>query len=316
MLRNVKNLIQGNKPLLCLAYVALDTAQGLVNALGWVRADNGAAHAEMDVEGSVRYIETVYGDYLTYAGMDGFRGTVAEIGPGDNFGVALLMLNGGAENVVAIDRFYSRRDERSQNQIYRALSEKYGLSDLFDGSPTEAAIKNLQYTYGKPAETCFAEDDTRYDAIVSRAVFEHLYDPVKVLGDTTAKLRPGGVQVHEIDLRDHGMFAGHHPLTFLTVPRTLYRLMTKNAGRPNRVMSNVYRSWLEQSGLEWTIYVKGLVGVDEDFAPDTWDNLDQALKEKSLAAVRSIRPEMSDDFAGVRDEDLAPSIIIVVMKNT
>lgn len=313
-LHRIKQMIQGNKAVLCMAYVALDTVQGLISAFGWTKADNGAAHASMDLDASVGYVGEVYGDYIKYAGIDHFSGTVAEIGPGDNFGVSLLMRKGGAEEVFAIDRFYSRRDEASQDKIYEALSQKHDMADLFDGVPSEKNILNLHYKYGEPAETFFADREQEYDALVSRAVFEHLFDPIKVLRDTTEKLKPGGVQVHEIDLRDHGMFFGHHPLTFLTVSKGLYRLMTKNAGRPNRVMNHVYKDWLQASGLDFEIRIKGLVGVDVSFEPDTWDNLDTALKSKAIKIVQDIRPALSAEFTDVADEELAASIVILVLK--
>jgi len=313
-LHRLKTLIQGNKFVLCMAYVALDTAQGLMSTLGWTKADNGAAHANMDLQSSLDYVEEVYGDYIQYAGIKHFSGTIVEIGPGDNFGVSLLMLQNGAQEVFAIDRFYSRRDESYQNKIYQTLSDKYGMADLFDGAPSEKNISNLNYKYGQPAETFFETSPQTYDAVVSRAVFEHLFAPIKALSDATTQMNPGGCQVHEIDLRDHGMFQGHHPLTFLTVAQNIYKMMTKNAGRPNRIMMNSYRDWLDKSGLEYEILIKGLVGCEEQFSPSTWDCLDASLKAKAIRTVQEIRPHLSPEFNSVSDHDLAPSIIVLVLK--
>lgn len=65
---------------------------------------------------------------------------------------------------------------------------------------------------------------------------EHLFDPVAALDGMLEALRPGGTLVHRIDLRVHGMFRGQHPLTFLTLPDAIYTRMTRNSGRPNRVL--------------------------------------------------------------------------------
>ena len=53
-------------------------------------------------------------------------------------------------------------------------------------------------------------------------MLEHLYDPLAALDGMAASLAPGGtLNPPWIDFRDHGMFAGHHPLTYLTIPDVL-----------------------------------------------------------------------------------------------
>lgn len=118
----------------------------------------------MPLEQSLNYIERVYRDYLGYAELDRFRGTVAELGPGDNFGVALMLLGNGAEAVHAIDRYYSRRDPDQQRAIYQALSNRYHLARLFDGKPSEDTIRGLIYHAGEAAETFFHESGIVFDA--------------------------------------------------------------------------------------------------------------------------------------------------------
>ena len=70
--------------------------------------------------------------------------------------------------------------------------------------------------------------------IISVAVLEHVYDPDASFDAMHRLLKPGGLLLHEVDLRDHLMFssAGCHPLTFLTFSPSVWRLMTSDSGRP------------------------------------------------------------------------------------
>ena len=78
--------------------------------MGSSLSDSGATHSNNSKNESLAYIKEVFDDYKTYGGVENFKGTIAEIGPGDNFGVALSMLADGAGQVDLLDRFYSKRD--------------------------------------------------------------------------------------------------------------------------------------------------------------------------------------------------------------
>ncbi|MGB8274592.1 MAG: methyltransferase domain-containing protein, partial [Alphaproteobacteria bacterium] len=254
----VRSLIKRSIALTCAYYLVDDWLARRRVARGDLSTRSGSRHAALTLDQSLAYIEGVYRAYLDYAGRAYFQGTVAEIGPGDNFGVALLLRAGGTQEVHAVDRYRPRREKTRQAEIYRALAERHALQPLFDGEPGEAAIKGLVYHAGCPAETFFRDSGLRFDAVLSRAVLEHLYDPIAAVGDMYRALNPGGVLVHRIDFRDHGMFAGHHPLTFLTVPDAVYRRMTRGAGRPNRVLAPAYRAWLERAGARGRVHVTRL----------------------------------------------------------
>jgi len=52
----------------------------------------------------------------------------------------------------------------------------------------------------------------------------------------------GGMLLHKVDLRDHGMFSGaHHELKYFEVP-TGSTLHDRCCGRPNRVLVSAYRN--------------------------------------------------------------------------
>lgn len=293
--------------LTCAYYLFDDWRARRHLARGDLSTRSGSRHAHLDLDASLAYIERLHADYLAYGGIERFEGVIGEIGPGDNFGLALLLLGGGAREVHALDRYRPRRDPERQRAIYRALQERHGLSHLFDGEPAEETMRGLTYHAGEPAETFFRSRGLRFDAIVSRAVIEHLYDPLGALTDMAAALNPGGRLIHRIDLRDHSMFAGHHPLTLLTISDPLYRRMTRGAGRPNRVLFPAYRRWLEGSGLTGSLRVTRLAGIEGELGPAHWEALDHELKRRALATAAAIRPRLASNLKDLADQDLAIS---------
>jgi len=313
---SVRALVRRSQALTCAWYLFDDWRARRRLRAGRIRTTSGARHGALSLDESLAYVERVHADYLAYAGAYAGRGTlpgvIAEIGPGDNFGLALLLLGGGATAAHAIDRYASVRDADRQAAIYRALAERHGLAHLFDGAPAESSLRGLVYHAGVPAERFFRDSGLRFDAILSRAVMEHLYDPLGALDDMAAALNPGGVMVHRIDLRDHGMFAGRQPLTFLTIPDGLWPAMTRGAGRPNRLPLPAWRAWLAASGLEGSLRVTRLAGVAGEIAPADWDAIDPALRETALAAVRAVRPRLARSLSGCADRDLAVSGCVLV----
>jgi hypothetical protein len=141
---------------------------------------------------------------------------------------------------------------------------------------------------------------------------EHLYDPLAALDDMVAALAPGGVMVHRIDLRDHGMFAGHHPLTFLTSSERLHRVMTRSSGRPNRVLLPKWRQWLAGSGLVGSLRITRLAGVAGEISPAFWEEINVGLREQALACVREIRLKLPAPLNNFTDADLAVAGCVLV----
>src|SRR2546425_7636918 len=55
--------------------------------------------------------------------------SILEAGTGDNFGLALTFVAGGAKRVVTVDKFYSKRDPEQQRRIYQAMRERLDRSE-------------------------------------------------------------------------------------------------------------------------------------------------------------------------------------------
>jgi len=282
--------------------------------------DSGNAHASHDVAWSMGYLIRVFEAYKTAANVERFYGKVAEIGPGDSCGIGLLFLADGCTHVDLVDRFYSVRDSAQQVNINRALVDKFPQlrALLINESFSESSFRELARSYGPSAaaEKFFA-DHTGYDFIVSAAVLEHVYDPLRALAAAAAALNPGGFLLHQVDLRDHGQFSTYfHELKFLEIPPALYGPLSW-CGGPNRVRLTAYTDLLRRLNFCYKIRVTHLAGIPEGtFEHGTLDELPRDLLDRSRLYVSSVRPNLVKPYRQMSDEDLMlTSFMIAAQKS-
>jgi SAM-dependent methyltransferase len=302
-------------------YLASDALISARYRLGDIGTTSGAAHAKLQVDESIRYVEEVFRDYSAYSGVSSFAGKVAEVGPGDNCGVGLLFLENGAESVDLVDRFYSQRNDAAQAAIYADMRKRRPfLARLLKNAnlEDESTFPGIHRHYGPDASAEeFFVKNTGYSYIVSRAVFEHVQDPVLSLQRMAAALKPGGMLLHKVDLRDHGLFSGaFHELKFFEVPDILYKRMTRGSGRPNRVMAHRYDKCLKACGLAYEILVTRLAGVGDITPHVSFADIAPEKRERALAFVRSKRANFAASFRDASDEDLAVAGIFIVARKT
>ena len=287
----------------------------------------GSTHESWSLEKSVDYINLVYREYLDYSGVtpEAFRGRqVLEVGPGDNFGVALKFLADGAAKVVSLDKFYSERNEEQQARIYRELRKDLNPEQtaVFDESikfdnELELNKNRIQYIYGHGIE----EADKILEAgsfhfIVSRAVLHNVYDIDRGLDAMDRLLAPGGYMAHKIDFSDENMFSsrGMHPLTFLTIPEGIYRLMAKDSGKPNRRLVNDYRDLMRKRGYEAKLFVSSVVGVGA--LASNKEKIERGVDygNKTVSLIDEIRPKLAPPYRKLAEEDLAVAGIFLVAR--
>ncbi len=247
---------------------------------------------------------------------------VAELGPGEDLCVALRFLAAGAARVSCIDRFSFHVDSAWEREVYRLL-----LADLGeDGRDRLAGIvspdgelcadgERLEVVRGVGIEDGAERLRGRsFDLIVSVAVLEHVYDLAASLRVMHALLAPGGLMVHQVDLRDHGMFTGggRHPLEFLTINERLYRLMTSHTGAPNRERSCAYREFLAELGHDVSTEVTNVGGARENLVPYRERIAVGAEVDPALAAsIERMRGRLAPRFAPLPVEELAATGIVV-----
>jgi hypothetical protein len=319
MIGTIKRRIKSAYWLAVLYYLLTDLVSRFKFRLGDIDTESGTIHGTFSVSESVGYIERVVRDYRHYAGIARFYGRAAEVGPGDNCGVGMLLRHDGCDWVDLVDRFYSRRNMASQAAIYAALiSSHAGLEAIVGGADLkdEGTFGFLRRHYGDGAAAeNFFTTSKGYDFVVSRAVFEHLYDPILALDRMTAALNPGGYLMHKVDLRDHGMFSGaHQELTFLEVPKWLYRWMTTGTGRPNRVLVDSYRSALQALSLDAKLLVTRLAGVGDIDPHLEYNAIPEQTRARSIAYVKSVRGRFASCFREVSDADLSVTGVFLVAR--
>ncbi len=297
-------------------------------SVGRAETFSGYTHTNTILAQRLSYINQVFDDYLKYSGIsvDTLRAKrILEIGPGDNFGVALKFLIAGAKQVVCLDKNFSKCDWEQECKIYMALREHLNDSErqIFDGvinlnEGFEIDSTKLLYIHGigiEEAEKIFEPES--FDFIVSRAVVEELYDPDAAFSVMNALLVPGGYMLHKIDFRDYGIFSssGHHPLTFLTIPDSMYSLMTSDSGKPNRRLINYYYRKMAVLGYDSKILITQIVGSEDKILPhketvvfgvDYYDS--------TIALINRIRPHLQAEFKDMLDEELMISGIFLIAR--
>lgn len=296
-------------------------------ASGIIDSDHGSSHRGKSVAQSLSYIEEQFTDYLRYGGLSSPQltgKTILELGFGDNAGVALKFLAAGAAKVVCVDKFFSRRDTAREQKIYLGLREslqpeqrvRFDSAVKLDDGITfnETKLRLINGIDLEQAASVLASEKIEFDLIISRAVIEEIFEPSRMFAAADNLLAPAGLALHKIDLSDYGIFSdgGMHPLTFLTIPDSIYRLMAKDSGIPNRKLMGYYRREMERLGYSTRFLITGTVnraplvphkehlepGVD--FAPET------------VALIEEIRPRLCKEFRDLPLEELLISGIFLL----
>jgi SAM-dependent methyltransferase len=315
---NLVRLVRKSYILTIVAYIIDDLLVKGRYKSGIYNTESGSAHADLELDDSIRYIEEVFNDYKNYSGLNQFYGSVAEIGPGDNAGVGLLFLSDGCTRVDLVDRFYSKRDPQRQARIYSQLFNKYeslhklGL-DNYDESQDFHGL-SIKFGPNASAEEYFTVPD-KFNFIVSRAVLEHVYNPILALRRMVDALKDDGMLLHKVDLRDHAMFSEYfHELKFLEVPDYIYKQMTMASGRPNRVMITEYRAVLDELPISYKLLVTRLAGVGEITPHKSFDEIPEELKDKSRRYVSSVRHKFTRRIRNLPLDDLCTAGFFLIAR--
>jgi SAM-dependent methyltransferase len=331
MLRSLKERLRSSKTAL-IAYKIFDN-QRFKRRLrsGDSSSLHGSTHSLMlrGVSESLQYIALQFQDYLRYSNLSPEQiknKRVLELGYGDNVGVALKFLASGAEQVVCLDKFDSRRDVEHELKIYRALRETLSgeergrfdeVIDLNGG--THLNPERLKCINGIQLETAIeslAELSKPFDLIISRAVLEEVYNSDSLFAATDKVLAPGGYLLHKIDLSDYGIFSGGgmHPLTFLTIPNSVYRLMASDSGIPNRKLIAYYRDKVKSLGYDAKIFITSIIGSGSLAEPREDVRFGVDYSESSVAMVEEIRSRLAGDFRKLPDDELIVDGIFLVAR--
>ena len=287
----------------------------------------GSTHEFWSLDKSVNYIEKVYREYLEYSRLtpEAFGGSrILEVGPGDNFGVALKFLTAGAAKVVCLDKFYSERNVDQQTQIYQELRKQLSADEakVFDevinlANGIDLNTERLHYIYGHGIEEAdHILELGSFDFILSRAVIHNIYDLERGFEAMDRLLAPRGYMLHKIDLSDENMFSsrGMHPLTFLTIPERVYELMARDSGKPNRKLIGDYRKLMLKYGYDTKILISAVL-AEGPLVPHK-ERIESGVDfgGKTLLLINEIRPKLAAQYRRRSDEELATTGIFLIAR--
>ena len=174
---------------------------------------------------------------------------ILEIGPGNFLATGLLYLALGAKKVYLLDRFKHIFWDMKAIAFHKALLDEiakrnYPYQEAVNESVTitknsiELNPDLIEYRLGDAAELPFENESI--DFIFSNAVMEHIHNPEDVVKEFYRVTKAGGLNSHEIDLRDH--FVKSTPLRLLKYSDTLWNLMAWN--RPGYTNRLRFSDWI------------------------------------------------------------------------
>jgi len=172
--------------------------------------------------------------------------------------------------------------------------------------------------YGNTVEEYAAKVDgkgSKFDLIISCAVLEEIYDLDPTFAAMDSLLVPGGKLIHKIDLSDYGMFRkqGMHPLTFLTIPESIYRRMASDSGLPNRKRLSYYISKMNELGYEAQVFVTSVI-PEGRLEPSVDMNSVNILSETGRGLISGVRSKLDQVFKNADDTDLLIDGILLVAR--
>ncbi|MHB0974334.1 MAG: class I SAM-dependent methyltransferase [Thiobacillus sp.] len=255
----------------------------------------GAEEVRLEMVGD--YFQNCFEEYFEQLGIaklgctDFLRGKrILEYGPGDVPGVAILMVAHGASQVVCVDRFPMVRMSPKNVQIVKLMLERLPVplrdraGACFRHATHPESGFNPQLIDYLVRPSGLSGLSNAVDLVVSRAVLEHVNDLPGTFRDMRAALKPGGIAIHLVDLKSHGLHR-ENPLDFLSWPTWLWSMMYSAKGVPNRLRIDAYRDAVAQSGLEVIAMKPTVLASPED--------------------VRRVRPDLAAPFMKLPDDDLS-----------
>jgi len=298
-------------------------------ASGSIETQHGSTLRRKTLEESIDYINEQFEDYLEYGCLTGqdLKGKrILELGYGDNVGVALRFLAAGAAQVICIDKFYSERDVSRERELYAALrdrmssDEKRRLDDIVDiGTDIKFDDSRLRCLNGldltRGAEMLLGQSEV-FDMVISRAVIEEIYEPKQVLTVVNRLLAPNALMLHKIDMSDYGIFSegGMHPLTFLTIPNSIYRLMATDSGIPNRKLIGDYKQITRDLRHEGKFFVTSLVGYGPLVPHRELHDIDNGCLRIARSTISEFRSRLQRPYRDLSDDELMISGVFLVSR--
>ena len=284
------------------------------------KAEEGSETAAREKAGYIAFMFEEVRQWLDKEGVSLEGAHVLELGPGDTMGVGLLAMAHGAASVTGLDKFAPVVDPGFDRAVLGALRDlldtdiqRARFDAAWDGDQLAACVRHITNCPLEKARRRLPQG--HFDVVWSRSVLEYLKDVPGAFTVMGGLLKPGGMMVHKVDVRDDGLFSahGHHPLHFLTLPAGFWPLMTSHTYRPNRWQLTDFRRLLQKQGWVGGVFPCRWVGKRSEAAPLPLKEAN--MPSRSVSLVGNIRPRLKGRFAHYSDKELAVTGFYLVARN-
>lgn len=217
--------------------------------------------------------------------------TILEVGPGQDFGVPLVLMGFGVKKAILVDKFFSEWDKNFHPEYYRKLLKK--VEECYpemDFKVLKKIIDNNNHINERlelisaGLENVATIPNVSVDISFSNACFEHLADTQAAIKELGRITKSGGMGFHQIDFRDHRNY--EKPLEFLTMPDWLFKraLFLSKACHGNRLRSSEFEQFFEESGFEQKFSAD--MFAEENYLKDILSRANLKYKQMPLDAIR------------------------------
>jgi SAM-dependent methyltransferase len=224
---------------------------------------------------------------------------ILELGPGHTLVSGLLYAVHGARSYVAADIYpLAAKDSSPYRSLREHLAERPPLvpfpglaearaqalrrfDEVVDLSGPEARFVEERVAWRYPVDaSALPFADASFDVVLSNASFEHFADPGKAARECARVLAPGGLGLHQIDMRDHRDFS--RPLEFLRFGEEEWQRTWRSYQRmfTNRLRKGDFVRLFEEAGT-----------LVESAVANTKTEVDAALRSRLDARFRDLPPE-------------------------
>jgi SAM-dependent methyltransferase len=227
-----------------------------------------------------RYVEVLSRHGFSFKGK-----RVLIFGYGGRFDIGLGILKEGAAHVILSDRYAPA--DNAHNQRMFAAEEKYFAVEN-EGLRPRPEWMTLSMSDIREAQA--SREIGPVDIVISSSVYEHLDDVEGITRALAGLMKPDGIQIHYVDLRDHFF---KYPFEMLRFSEGTWRRWLNPSSNHNR-----YRLW---------DYRRAFTAC---FA-----QVEIEILSHEEAAFRKVRPHLRPEFvSGNMEEDAVGLIQVVASK--
>jgi SAM-dependent methyltransferase len=213
---------------------------------------------------------------------------VLEIGPGQDFGLQLLLLGFGAKKVILVDKYLGEWKDDYHSLVYKRLLSKaeiefpevdfIQLKEVIHRGSHQ--IEGLEFHH-VGLENVNLIPSNSVDISFSNACFEHLLHSEKAIKELARISKLGGLGFHQIDFRDHRDY--DRPLEFLTFSKFGFEIILRlsNCCFGNRLRYTDFKYLFNKYGFSFTFNA-------DIFADEVY--IDEVL-ERSISKFRKMSKE-------------------------